>query len=124
MELGGFREAAGSGFYRHRGGKTLRTPGDGAGHTPADTAERMILRLLNEAVACLRAGLVTNADLPDAGLVCATGFAGCGGGSLRYIRDAGASRPTERISTLQARDGPRFTPDPGWRSLAGQLQVR
>ncbi|HKK13061.1 MAG TPA: hypothetical protein VKA14_00220 [Gammaproteobacteria bacterium] len=84
----------------------------------------MILRLLNEAVACLRAGLVTNADLPDAGLVCATGFAGCGGGSLRYIRDAGASRPTERISTLQARDGPRFTPDPGWRSLAGQLQVR
>lgn len=79
--------------------------------------ERLILRLLNEAVACRRAGVVADADLVDAGMVFGTGFAPFRGGPLHYARAEGAAAIHGRLTALAERYGSRFTPDIGWEEI-------
>jgi len=74
----------------------------------------MVLALLNEAVACLREGVVASADLLDAAIIFGTGFAPFRGGPLHYARHRGPSAIAARLEELAARHGARFTPDPGW----------
>jgi 3-hydroxyacyl-CoA dehydrogenase/enoyl-CoA hydratase/3-hydroxybutyryl-CoA epimerase len=104
----------GEGFYVWRDGKALRAP---SGTPPADLADRLILALVNECVSCLRAGLVADADLIDAGVIFATGFAPFRGGPLAYARHRGADAVVERLTELERRYGPRFRPDAGWSAL-------
>jgi len=52
----------------------------------------MILRLLNEAVACLREGIVADEDLLDAGAIFGFGFAPFRGGPMHYLRSEGVVR--------------------------------
>jgi len=73
---------------------------------------------LNEAVACLREGVVEDADLLDAGMIFGTGFAPFRGGPLHYARARGPAAIVARLEQLAATHGPRFRPDVGWRSLA------
>ena len=77
----------------------------------------MILRLLNEAVACRREGIVSNGNLLDAGAVFGIGFAPFRGGPVHYIRSKGIDSLLDRLSILETRYGSRFSPDPGWRDL-------
>ena len=56
---------------------------------PADLEDRMVLPMLNEAVAVLREGVVEDADLLDAGAIFGTGFAPFRGGPLQYARERG-----------------------------------
>ncbi len=72
--------------------------------------------MLNEAVACLREGIVEDRDLLDAGAIFATGFAPFRGGPLQYARSRGISNVTERLTELAQRYGERFRPDPGWQN--------
>ncbi len=81
---------------------------------PADLEDRLILPMLNEAVACLREGIVEDADLLDAGAIFATGFAPFRGGPLQYARERGIANVTARLAELAQRYGERFRPDPGW----------
>ena len=83
---------------------------------PADLEDRLILPLLNEAVACLHDGVVADADLLDAGVIFGTGFAPFRGGPIQHIRATGADALVEKLKTLQARYGDRFAPRPGWDS--------
>ncbi|HZV39492.1 MAG TPA: 3-hydroxyacyl-CoA dehydrogenase family protein, partial [Pseudoxanthomonas sp.] len=83
---------------------------------PSDLEDRLILPLLNEAVACLHDGVVADADLLDAGVIFGTGFAPFRGGPIQYIRSAGADALVEKLKVLQARYGDRFAPRPGWDS--------
>lgn len=76
-----------------------------------------MLRLLNEAVACLREGVVTDGDLLDAGMIFGTGFAPFRGGPLQYIRQTGPKALHYRLLALAERYGVRFAPDPGWQDL-------
>lgn len=85
---------------------------------PEDLEDRLILPLLNEAVACLHDGVVADADLLDAGVIFGTGFAPFRGGPIQYIREAGADALLARLKALQARYGDRFAPRPGWDSPA------
>ena len=85
---------------------------------PPDLEDRLILPMLNEAVACLREGCVADADLLDAGAIFATGFAPFRGGPLHYAKFLGINSVTTRLSALAARYGERFQPDAGWRLLA------
>ena len=78
----------------------------------------MILPLVNEAVACLHDGVVSDADLLDAGVIFGTGFAPFRGGPIQYVRETGADALLERLKTLHARYGDRFAPRPGWDSPA------
>ncbi len=77
----------------------------------------MMLRLLNEAVACLREGVLSDADLLDAGVIFATGFAPFRGGPLHYIKSTGPAQLLARLRVLEQRYGARFTPDAGWAAL-------
>jgi 3-hydroxyacyl-CoA dehydrogenase/enoyl-CoA hydratase/3-hydroxybutyryl-CoA epimerase len=70
--------------------------------------------MLNEAVACLREGVIDDADLLDAGAIFATGFAPFRGGPMQYARQRGVANVTRRLSELAQRYGERFRPDPGW----------
>src|SRR5207342_3832298 len=85
---------------------------------PADLEDRLILPLLNEAVAALHDGVVEDADLLDAGIIFGTGFAPFRGGPIQYIREAGADALLAKLQDLQVRHGDRFAPRPGWDSPA------
>ncbi|HEX3913503.1 MAG TPA: 3-hydroxyacyl-CoA dehydrogenase NAD-binding domain-containing protein [Steroidobacteraceae bacterium] len=106
---------SGAGFYRWRDGKAQKQAAQQA--IPEDLEDRLILPMLNEAVACLREGTVQDADLLDAGAVFATGFAPFRGGPLQYAKDRGIAEVTRRLSELAERYGERFRPDQGWGQI-------
>jgi 3-hydroxyacyl-CoA dehydrogenase/enoyl-CoA hydratase/3-hydroxybutyryl-CoA epimerase len=104
---------SGEGFYRWQHGKAQKEQPQPAAAQP-DLEDRLILPMLNEAVACLREGTVQDADLLDAGAVFATGFAPFRGGPLQYAKDRGITNITHRLNELADRYGERFRPDAGW----------
>ena len=79
--------------------------------------DRLVLRLLNEAVACLREGIVESENMIDAGVIFGTGFAPFTGGAINYIRSIGAKSLLNRMSELQSRYGERFQSDAAWSEL-------
>jgi 3-hydroxyacyl-CoA dehydrogenase/enoyl-CoA hydratase/3-hydroxybutyryl-CoA epimerase len=58
---------SGQGFYRWEDGKAVKN-GETA-DLPTDLQDRLILPMVNEAVACLREGVVGDPDLLDAGVI-------------------------------------------------------
>ena len=108
---------SGAGFYVWRDGKAQKDERLDV-ETPADLEDRLILPMLNEAVACLSEGVVQDADLLDAGAVFATGFAPFRGGPLQYAKDRGIANVTHRLNELAERYGERFRPNAGWRELS------
>ena len=108
----------GQGLYRWENGRAQK-PEIPAGYTAPDNLEdRLILPLLNEAVAALHDGVVADADLLDAGVIFGTGFAPFRGGPIQYIRDTGADVLLTKLQALQAKYGDRFAPRPGWDNPA------
>jgi 3-hydroxyacyl-CoA dehydrogenase/enoyl-CoA hydratase/3-hydroxybutyryl-CoA epimerase len=112
-----FGRKSGEGFYVWRDGKPAKVAALQF-TVPADLEDRLILPMLNEAVACLREGVIEDADLLDAGVVFATGFAPFRGGPLHYAKARGIADITARLEDLARRYGERFRPDPGWRQLS------
>jgi 3-hydroxyacyl-CoA dehydrogenase/enoyl-CoA hydratase/3-hydroxybutyryl-CoA epimerase len=109
---------SGQGFYVWKDGKAVK-PDSGTAPAPADLQDRMILAMVNEAVAVLREQVVADADLLDAGIIFGTGFAPFRGGPLKYARDRGVTDCVARLEQLAVTHGLRFKPDAGWRSLMG-----
>ncbi len=109
---------SGEGYYLWREGKAVKSAADAAAAPPADLIDRLILILVNECVACLREGIVADADLADAAVIFGTGFAPFRGGPLAYARARGTAAVVARLGELAARHGARFRPDPGWAQLA------
>jgi 3-hydroxyacyl-CoA dehydrogenase/enoyl-CoA hydratase/3-hydroxybutyryl-CoA epimerase len=108
---------SGEGFYVWRDGKPVM-PKSPQFAVPADLEDRLLLPMLNEAVACLREGIIEDADLLDAGAIFATGFAPFRGGPLQYAKARGIANVTARLAELAQRYGERFRPDPGWQHFA------
>lgn len=104
----------GRGLYEWRDGKPRR--GEAGGEPPADLQDRLVLQLVNEAVACLREGVVEDADLLDAGAVFGIGFAPFRGGPVRYVQQRGVDAIVTRLKELESRYGPRFRPDAGFET--------
>ncbi len=107
---------SGQGFYPWHEGKIVRPAQRVA--APEDLADRLILALVNECVACLREAIVEDADLIDAGVIFGTGFAPFRGGPLAYARARGLEACVARLTVLAERYGARFRPDAGWGALA------
>jgi 3-hydroxyacyl-CoA dehydrogenase/enoyl-CoA hydratase/3-hydroxybutyryl-CoA epimerase len=107
---------SGEGFYVWRDGKPVK-PDLPQMAIPADLQDRLILPMLNEAVACLREGVIEDADLLDAGAIFATGFAPFRGGPMQYAKERGIANVTARLEELSRLYGERFRPDPGWQQL-------
>ncbi|WP_313251570.1 3-hydroxyacyl-CoA dehydrogenase NAD-binding domain-containing protein [Stenotrophomonas sp.] len=104
----------GQGIYKWENGRAVKPEVAKDYQAPGDLEDRLILPLLNEAVACLHDGVVADADLLDAGVIFGTGFAPFRSGPIQYIRSAGADGLVEKLKVLQARHGDRFAPRPGW----------
>jgi 3-hydroxyacyl-CoA dehydrogenase/enoyl-CoA hydratase/3-hydroxybutyryl-CoA epimerase len=106
----------GQGLYRWENGKAVKPDLPKDYSAPADLQDRLLLPLLNEAVAALHDGVVADADLLDAGVIFGTGFAPFRGGPIQYIRQTGADALLSKLEALRASHGERFSPRPGWDS--------
>ena len=112
---------SGQGFYEWQDGKAVKPQEDHAG-LPADISDRLILPMLNEAVACLHEGVVSDADLLDAGVIFGTGFAPFRGGPLHYARNRGVGEILQTMERLAANHGDRFRSHAGWAELQGSAE--
>ena len=104
----------GQGLYAWEDGKAKKPELPKDYKAPDDLEDRLVLALLNEAVAALAEGVVEDADLLDAGVIFGTGFAPFRGGPIQHIRDTGADKLLDRLKALQGKYGERFAPRPGW----------
>jgi len=110
---------SGEGFYKWINGKPQKTDASNSGGT-IDLAPlwmRMTLPAVNEAVACVREGIVADADLCDAGVIFGTGFAPHRGGPINYLRASGKEKLLAEMKALEQAHGPRFKADAGWDKI-------
>jgi 3-hydroxyacyl-CoA dehydrogenase/enoyl-CoA hydratase/3-hydroxybutyryl-CoA epimerase len=109
---------SGEGLYAWKDGKVVKPPVDASvAPAPVDLEDRLILPMVNEAVAILREGIVADEELVDAGVIFGAGFAPFRGGLMRYARERGLAVVHGRLLELQSRYGARFSPDAGWPRL-------
>ncbi|WP_206861072.1 3-hydroxyacyl-CoA dehydrogenase NAD-binding domain-containing protein [Lysobacter changpingensis] len=115
----------GQGLYKWENGKPVKPALPKDYQIPSDLEDRLIMPLINEAVACLHEGVVDDAELLDAGVIFGTGFAPFRGGPIQYVRETGVDNLVARLEILQQRYGDRFKPRPGWDNptLRGQAAV-
>jgi len=107
----------GQGFYKYKDGKAIKNKGASYANTQ-EVQDRLVMRLLNEATACLREGIVDEKDLIDAGVIFGTGFAPFRGGPLEYIRSSDIDELGRTIDQLQVKFGDQFKKDEGWSQIA------
>jgi len=110
-ELG---KKTGKGLYDWKDGYAVKAHED---TTPSpDTADRLILPMLDACMTCWREGVVTDDEVLDGAMIFATGFAPFRGGPMHYARMRGFANVRDTLQRLAAQYGPRFQPDPGWDS--------
>ena len=115
-QIGLLGRKSGQGFYRWEDGKAVK-PDAAGGSVPDDIEDRLILPMVNEAVACLDEGVVAETNLLDAGVIFGTGFAPFRGGPLNYARERGVENVLAAMRGLAERYGERFAPHSGWSRL-------
>lgn len=128
VEQGDLGRKSGRGFYdydRHKffNQRKLFAKKQPAGF-PQEIETRLIMRLLNEVVACWREQVVESADLLDGGIIFGTGFAPFYGGPMHYISETGAAELLAELETLSNIHNERFQPDVGWEDLVAQMSQR
>ena len=107
---------SGEGYYRWEDGKAVKPATEG-GSIPADIEDRLVLPMVNEAVACLSEGVVSDPDLLDAGVIFGTGFAPFRGGPINYARERGKDEVIATLQKLAEEHGDRFLPHSGWSDV-------
>jgi 3-hydroxyacyl-CoA dehydrogenase/enoyl-CoA hydratase/3-hydroxybutyryl-CoA epimerase len=107
---------SGQGFYRWENGKAVK-PAHEDSEVPGDIEDRLILSMVNEAVACLHEKVVMDADLLDAGVIFGTGFAPFRGGPLNYAKERGTTTVVMGLNELAKAHGERFEPHSGWSDV-------
>jgi 3-hydroxyacyl-CoA dehydrogenase/enoyl-CoA hydratase/3-hydroxybutyryl-CoA epimerase len=110
---------SGRGFYRYERSARRRPealfgesghPGAARRPSPAETARRPILVMLNEAARALSEGSVSSPRDGDIGAVMGFGFPPFLGGPLRHIDALGAAVVVAELEQYASRIGPRFAP--------------
>jgi 3-hydroxyacyl-CoA dehydrogenase/enoyl-CoA hydratase/3-hydroxybutyryl-CoA epimerase len=108
----------GKGFYVWKDGKADKGAGPSSSAAPTpEMIDRLMLPISNVCVACLREGIVDNADVVDGAMIFGTGYAPFRGGPLNYARSRGVENVTATLYALAVRFGDRFTPDAGWHDF-------
>jgi 3-hydroxyacyl-CoA dehydrogenase/enoyl-CoA hydratase/3-hydroxybutyryl-CoA epimerase len=117
-ELG---KKSGKGFYHYKNNIIQRNKTH-SHNVSQDISDRLIFRLLNESAACLREGVVEDADLLDGGMIFGTGFAPFRGGVMHYAKCIGVDQLISKCENLSASYGQRFQPDECWRAAEFQTK--
>jgi 3-hydroxyacyl-CoA dehydrogenase/enoyl-CoA hydratase/3-hydroxybutyryl-CoA epimerase len=108
----------GKGFYTWKDGKAEKAPRPETGPRVSDEMiDRLVLPMSNVCVACLREGIVDNADVVDGAMIFGTGYAPFRGGPLNYARTRGVDDVVATLRRLVEKFGGRFAPDAGWESF-------
>lgn len=118
VEAGHLGRKTGQGFYAYEKDKKVKGVVDPNYRLPEDVIDRLMLSMINEAVACLREKVVTHPDYLDAGMIFGTGFPPFRGGPMHYVADQGESLLVQRLNLLAERYGKRFLADTGWTTLS------
>ena len=103
----------GEGLYVWKEGQPVKAK-DAPAPTP-DMADRLILPLINTAVALRREGVSDSDDVVDAAMIFGTGFAPFTGGPLNYAKQRGVAEVRAKLAELEGTYGERFKPDAGWK---------
>jgi 3-hydroxyacyl-CoA dehydrogenase / enoyl-CoA hydratase / 3-hydroxybutyryl-CoA epimerase len=94
------RKAKSGGFYRYTKGKIVKKH-VALGQKHPELADRLIGAMLKEARNCLQEGVVADADLLDAGMIFATGFAPFRGGPMHYAESMSADKHHQAPKDIQ-----------------------
>ncbi|MCY4420605.1 MAG: 3-hydroxyacyl-CoA dehydrogenase NAD-binding domain-containing protein [Gammaproteobacteria bacterium] len=117
VQAGNLGRKSGQGFYKWKRGKKVSSRRRPSPKHTETIQNRLISRIVNEAVACLREEIVPDRDSLDAGIVFGTGFAPFRGGVMQYIDSRGAAEVLATLGSLQKQFGDRFQPDSGWHEV-------
>jgi len=85
-------------------------PGSKKVDDPKELQDRVLLRMVNEAVQCLQEGILDNPIDGDVGAVFGLGFPPMTGGPFRYVDTVGASAVVATLERFAQKYGQRFTP--------------
>jgi len=119
VESGNLGKKSGRGFYTWVKGKAIK-------HTRShydnlqEIQDRLVFRLLNEALACWRENIVDGEDQVDAGVIFGTGFAPFRGGPIKHVSSEGQDRLLGKLNELEKHFGERFHADEAWLHLGNE----
>lgn len=116
INSGDLGKKSGRGFYLYKKDKPVKDKDPDMGNQK-EIQNRLVYRFLNEAVACLREGIVEDRELLDAGIIFGTGFAPFTAGPINYSCEQGLNQLQQNMKIYQERFGDRFEPDAGWSQL-------
>jgi 3-hydroxyacyl-CoA dehydrogenase/enoyl-CoA hydratase/3-hydroxybutyryl-CoA epimerase len=114
---GNLGKKTGSGFFQYKKGSPQKQNVEINSHNLQDIEDRLVFRILNECAACMREGLVENADMLDAGMIFGTGFPPFHGGPLNYAKSKGYENIVQTLNALNERHDERFSPDKYWERI-------
>ena len=95
-----------------------KTIADGSSHQSEDIADRLVLQMLNESIACLREGVIEDKNMLDVGMIFGTGFAPFLGGPMHYMEQRGRQDIIDRLKELEGKYGNQFAADAGWKIVS------
>src|SRR5690625_1878064 len=101
----------GEGLYRWKNDKPDK--GKDIVTAPEDSLDRLTLPMLNACMACLREGVVADAELLDGGMMFGTAFAPVRGCPMNYARSRGYIDIKASLQSLTQLHDDRFGPHPG-----------
>jgi 3-hydroxyacyl-CoA dehydrogenase/enoyl-CoA hydratase/3-hydroxybutyryl-CoA epimerase len=114
------------GFYNYKAGKIVHED-KAAELDPVRSEEiidRLVMRILNISIACLREQVVASDDLLDAGMIFGSGFAPFTGGPINYLNTIGKDEVIAKLAKLEKKHGKRFALDTGFANFDGFKDVR
>ena len=94
------RKSKTGGFYRYAKGKIVKKH-VALGQKHPELADRLIATMIKESRMCLDEGVVADADLLDAGMIFATGFAPFRGGPMHYAESMRADKHHQTAENIR-----------------------